>query len=255
MTDPSADVLSLLEAALRVPAHETQASRDARAAIEARNARVNNAPELDWQPPQDPEGYARIYIVDNEDNRKARGFTSSVCGISLEAADGSVVRIARLSAGIPAWLPVKYCETEPMFGPDNRDLRALYSRGFLVFEAAGYGGKHAPLRHLSAYRMGLWTARAFAVAFENGREPPRLETAAAVADIKKAAQLNAARLRIISMRDEQAEVARILTNLSHGQRDLTARDRSVLYPNKSDGGAIGSGARPDFQATSALVES
>lgn len=244
MTDLSStaspDVLALLEAALRVPAHETQASRDARAAIEARNARVNNAPELDWQPPQDPEGYARIYIVDSEDNRKARGFTSSVCGISLEAADGSVVRIARLSAGIPVWAPTKFFETEPLFGPDNRDLRALYSRGFLVFEAAGYGGKHAPLRHLAAYRMGLWTARAFAVAFENGREPPRLETAAAVADM---------------VRDEQPELARILTNLAGGQRDLTARDRSVLYPNKSDGGAIGSGARPDFTPVSALVES
>lgn len=239
-TTPTPDVLALLEAALRVPAHETQASRDVRAAHEARLARINNAPELDWQPPENPEGFARIYIVDSEDNRKGRDFTSSVCGISLEAADGSVVRIARLSAGIPVWAPNKFFETEPMFGADNRELRVLHKRGFLVFEAAGYNGKHAPLRHLAAYRMGLWTARAFAVAFENGREPPRLETAAAVAEM---------------VRDEQPELARILTNLAGGQRDLTARDRGVLYPNKSDGGAIGSGARPDFTPVSALVES
>jgi hypothetical protein len=236
-------ILTLLEQALRVPAQATAESRAAAAAVEDRNARVASAPAADWQPPDPAEvdlrDYVRILLKDSDDARKTRGYHSSVRGIHFEASDGEIVRVPALIAGTPIWVKAKFVENG--FGRDNKELTSLHKLQLLTVDPATIDGKaHVPLYDATAaFRFGLWTARSFYAAFDSGREPPKLVTAAIVAGL---------------VQDLEPELARILKNLAGGQREMTGKDRATLYPNLSNGGQNG-GQNPGFQTVSALIES
>ena len=216
---PSPSLITLLEDALKIPGHQSEATRLACAAVTDRNARIASAPAADWQPPDpaevDLKDYVRLILKGDDTSRATRGYHSSLRGMHFQAADGEIIRLDSLIAGLPVWIKSKFVEDG--FGRDNKELTALHKLHLLTVEPATIDGKtHVPLYDATAaFKYSYWCARSYYASFESGRPGPKLITATLVAEM---------------VAHQEPALANVLRNIAGGSRELSPAARSILYP-------------------------